>query len=196
MVREVRTLWFREKSLLDDPLVTLPLVGDVSPRKLIYAVTFAIPGFVAAAALGFNPLIAALASGIAGLALAREPKAISVEKQLLYALTGSYRPSAAKPRRERELRRAKPEEIAKLILEELEPVKIHGLVVDPYTGSPVAGAELALCVDGKPVARTVSDSQGRYSFYAYLEPGSHVVEVRLGDQVIMRKAVVVSVRRR
>jgi len=197
MVREVRTLWFHEKSFLDQPIITLPIVGDVPPRKIIYAVVFAVPVYLLSMVLGLDPtmcIISAIAGAMTGFLIAKEPKAVSIEKQLLYMLTGSYRPKlAAKPRHiAREVR----EEVAQVVLSEaLEPVKIHGIVVDPYSGAPLTGTELALYVDGKPVARTVSDSQGRYTFYVHLRPGQHIVEVRLGDQVLLRKRVVVSVRR-
>ncbi len=196
MVREVKTLWFREKSILDDPLITLPFLGDVSPRKLFIGTICALIGFVVATPLGSLIQLCSAATGFAvGVAVAREPKAVDPFKQVLYALTSSYKPKTTKLSREAKPKHAKSEEIAKLILEEYEPVRIHGIAVDPYTGNPIAGTELELYIDGRKVSRTVTDSEGRYTFYVRIEPGQHIIEVRLGDLVVMRKKVIIAVRK-
>jgi len=198
MVREVKTLWFREKSALDDPLITLPFVGDVSPRKLIVGAAGALIGYLATSFVGGVTQLLAIGVGFAvGAAIAKEPRAVDPFKQLLYALTCSYKPPVARPSRQREApRRAKSEEVARIVLSELEPIKIHGVVINPYSGNPMAGAELELLVNGKRVSKTVSDSNGRYTFYVRLEPGQHLIEVRLGDITILRKKVVIAVRKR
>ena len=196
MARVVRTLSFREKPWWDTPLVTLPFLGDVEPRRLLYMVVGALAGYLLSSMLGDG--IAFNASGLAigaftGYIACRQCKAVCPEKQLLYLITRAYRPRSTLKRRE--LRRVARIETAYITVSEpMEPIKIHGILLDPYTGTPMSSAQLVLIVDGREVARTLSDSQGRYAFYVTLKPGTHEITVKAGDVVALRKKVVVELR--
>lgn len=59
---------------------------------------------------------------------------------------------------------------------------IAGALVD-NTGHPVAGMPVAVSVDGVPVARPVTNAQGRFAFQHGFDPGEHAVEAQfLGAQ--------------
>ena len=189
MAREVRVIQVRLKSILDIPLITLPFLGDVPPRKLIYGVALALIAYALTYTLSTPYIMVAVIIGFSvGYLIAKEPKAVSWEKQLYYLVTGKYRPSL---RRTLKYHRVKSirEEVSRIVLTDLtEPVKIYGAVYDEYTGAPLS-TELTLIVDGREASRTVSDPNGRYIFYVHLRPGMHDIEVRAGDQVLIKRKV-------
>ncbi len=185
---------------MDTPLITLPFVGDVPPRKLLYGFGMSILSYlVSVHVLGISGtgLIASLIAGfVAGYLVAREPRAVSWERQLYYLVTGSYRPRVPKAAKYRLGKVREGEEEVSIALSEVtEPVKVYGIVIDPYTGMPTS-TELRLFINGREVSKTYSDTNGRYVFYIHLRPGTHIVEVKAGDVVVMRKKVIVSLRSR
>ena len=198
MAREVRVIQVRPRSFLDTPLITLPFIGDVPPRKLIYgfgAVSLAYLITHVTNLSGTSIIVLLITSFLVGFMLAKEPKAVSWEKQLLILITGSYRPKVPKPIKYGLGKVIKEEEVSITLSEVAEPVKIYGVITDPYTGEPLS-TELKLFINGKEVSKTFSDSNGRYVFYTQLRPGTHLVEVKVGDTVVMRKKVIVSLRSR
>ena len=196
MVREIETLAVKDIPWYEQPLITIPLIGDIPPRKLIYMVLM---GLILLApfrllGLGTEYQIAASLAGLGlGFYVAKPTKSVSIERILLTVITGSYKPRTFKKVKVKikEIR----EEQVELRVQRLEPVKITGLLIDPYSGYIISGTEVELYVDGRLVDKVVTDSQGAYSFYVQLQPGIHIVEVKYGNAVLTRKKVHVMVER-
>ena len=132
-----------------------------------------------------------VASGLTASRAAHCKGMVCPEQQLLVLLTGRWKPRTA-PRKP--LAKPHREEAVMLRVSPAEPVKIHGYALDPVSGSPMAGATLLLYVDGQEMERTIAAPDGSYTFFVELSPGSHEVEVRAGDALVLRKRVIVELR--
>ena len=202
MARIIRTLWFRERRWLEEPVITLPFIGDVEPRRLLfYGLPATLIAFLAAMQAGVDPIPALLAAGAIGLtvtALAPSCTAWCPEERLFALLSGATavgkRPRG-KSRAARE-RRGVGSEVARVAVGVEEPVRLEGVAVAP-DGSPLANASVVVEVDGRRVAEARTDETGRFSALLYLKPGHHVVRVLGSDGLpLYERRVVVELESR
>ena len=68
---------------------------------------------------------------------------------------------------------------------------IHGVVVEE--GGPLPGVTLSLALAGQPIATTVTDANGLYSFDG-LAPGTYAVAAELPEREIVEVAVLPDLR--
>ena len=197
MARIIRTLWFRERRWLEEPIITLPFIGDVEPRRLLfYGIPAAFAALLAALQAGLDPIPALLAAGAIGLAvtaLAPSCTAWCPEERLLAMILGKTavgRHPQGKSRAARE-RRSTGHGVARVVVGVEEPVRLEGVAVAP-DGSPLVGAQVVVEVDGRRVVEARTDSSGRFSALLYLRPGYHLVRVVSPDGVVLfeRRVVV------
>lgn len=184
------------------PLFSFPFIGDLSVRQLLVVSAFIIPSLLLtmSSGLGFaETVIILLVAGFTGLGLAKKPvKSVLPEKQLLLFITDRYRPKAVRvSRRVVEKRVPRAPETVEIVARDstrIPTVKIVGVLRDPL-GSPLAGQELEVYVNGRLYSRVKTGSSGEYTIYYSPEgPGLYDVEIRLQGRTILRKRVRVGVR--
>ncbi|AEM38217.1 hypothetical protein Pyrfu_0345 [Pyrolobus fumarii 1A] len=189
MARIIRTLWFRERRWLEEPIITLPFIGDVEPRRLLfYGAPAALVALLVALQNGLDWFPALIASSVIGLtvtALAPGCTAWCPEEKLLAAFrsTAVGKRPPAKSRAARE-RRGADRGVARVVVAVGEPVRLEGVAVAP-DGSPLVGAQVVAEVDGRRVAEARTDGSGRFSALLYLKPGHHVIRIVGPDGVVL-----------
>ena len=187
LVREVETLWFRDTPWYEYPLLTLPLIGDVSLRRVFYMFIFSVPLYMVFSFIGYG-FMGLVIGLIIGFILSRPPKSVHLELILITALT--------KPRIHTPSRKVKVEKQAKPVKVKTfkdEPLKVYGVLRAP-DGSPIQGAKLKLLIDGKPIAEGLTDERGRYVFYVKIPEGLHVVSVLYDNLEVLRRSIIVEYR--
>jgi len=190
-MREVDTLWFRDVPWFEYPLLTLPFIGDVSIRRLVYMILFGVGGFTLSSWLFIDRTysIAALAVGVSlGFLLSKPPKAFYPERVLLMVLTRPRRIKRApiKP----VIERVEVEKAINVRLSREEPLKVYGVLRD-HNGNPIPNARVELVVDDVTVGEAVTDDYGRYTLYTKVPEGHHIISVRYqGVEVLKQKVLV------
>lgn len=189
--RIVQTLWFEGVGLLQEPILDTP-VGRLALRQTFALLIFALLAY--AATLPFTDIIFKVAAGGAVFVLGatiftRRVKTVTAERCILLAL-GVGRLSPKKPRRNVEehgrIRKygrivdaPTPIKAMRLSTELEAPVKIVGLLRDPFTSELLAGRSFEFMVDGVRHSSGVTDEQGFFTvFFAPTRFGVYRVEIK------------------
>jgi len=177
VARTVRTLWFRERGFIDEPIITLPFVGDVPPRRLIWATAFG------TAFLIINALLLSLSEPyvVAILALCAllgwvigTPRPIPIEKRLLYLIGLRSRTGEVKSSEVRS---------SKIIVPANTPLRVVGR----------ASGKVVIEVDGIPT-QVKTNSLGEYEHEVILKPGAHTLRV-VQEGVVLYSIVIEAVEK-
>jgi len=189
--RIVQTLWFEDVGLLHEPILDTP-VGRLALRQTFALLIFALLAY--AATLPFTDIVFKVAAGGAVFILGatiftRKVKTVTAERCILLAL-GVGRPSPKKPRKNVEkhgrvrkhgriVEAPTPVKAMRLSTELDVPVKIVGVLRDPFTSELLAGRGFEFMVDGVRHSSGVTDEQGFFTvFFAPTRFGVYRVEIK------------------
>lgn len=200
MVREVKVLALEDKPWWHQPLLTFPIIGDISIRQLIILTIGLIPALLLTVKdYGVQEVVASALIGlmVSGSLAFKRVKSVLFEKQLLYAVTG-YRPKTrvTKPRIERRRTIEAPEviEVTAPDSSRIPTIKVFGVLRDSLN-NPLAGAEVNVFVNGVKYAKIRTGTHGDYVFYYTPDaPGLYEIELRLHSKPVIRKKVKVEMR--
>jgi hypothetical protein len=184
--RVVRTLWFEDVGLLNEPVFDTPL-GRLTIRQTIALMAFALLAWTTT--LFFEDLIFKVVVGGAvflfgAVLFMHRVKTVPPERVVLLAL-GLGRKCPRKPMEARKAVRKglmgapAPAKTVRVSAELDAPVKIVGVLRDPSTGRLLPERSFEVCVDGGPYSAGVTDEQGFFTvFFAPQRYGAYRVEVR------------------
>ena len=191
MVKKVRTMYIEEKSFLDESILKLPVLGDVSIRQIIYIIFPTIIVYKLASPLGAIPLMVFMLITISlSIFIAKKPvKAFKPEEQLYLALLGTQ-PKTREKKKKRIIEKyveTPPTEYVK----KNETVLITGILKDPATGEPIPNAEIQLIINGErgPTIRT--DNKGNYKIYYTFTSRQNMLELVYNNQILAKKRILV-----
>mgnify|MGYP005640036595 FL=1 len=201
MVREVRVLALEDKPWWRQPLLTFPIIGDISVRQFIILIIGLIPAlFLTIEGYGIQEVVTSALIGlmISGSLAFKRVKSVPFEKQLLYAITGSYKPKTriTRPRIERKRAIETPEVIEVIAPDSsrIPTIKVFGVLRDSLN-NPLANAEVDVFVNSVRYAKIRTGPHGDYVFYYTPDaPGLYEIELKLHGRPIVRKKVKVEVR--
>ena len=171
-----RTLWFEDTSLYNQPVIDTPF-GRLSLRQAAWLATFALLGYSASTL--FGDLMLKVAAGgsifLFGSAVFIQPvKTVSPERYLLLIFgIGSVKPrsadlggdekiGAAKRRNRSDRRR-----VVRVSASFRNPVKIVGVLRDPYTGEPLKRRNFDFLVEGRRYSSGVTDEEGFFTVFFF-----------------------------
>jgi len=194
MVKKIRTMHLQEKSFVDENILKLPVLGDLSIRQLAYISIPALIVYKLASPLGIFPLATLLFLTFGfSLFIAKKPiKAFKPEEQLYLLLT-------KQPIREKKKRREEKVRISEEIIEappaeyveKNETILITGILRDPSTGSPIPNAPIQIYVNGEQGPTIRTDSKGAYRLYYSFAAKQNTLELVYNGQVLARKQIIV-----
>lgn len=206
MSKLMNTLWFEEKSIVNEPILDLP-IGRTSIRQLVFLLGFVFIDYLLFIALPISiyPKVIILLSILTvGGTFAFIPiKVIAPEKILILSLSGSKvpRPAQSKTTNKPVLGKAvrSPTELAKREVEifaddptKLVPKKILGTLSDPMTDRILPSRAFSVMLGGRKIAAGTSDRDGEYAF-TFIPPSFGKFELLIkpeGYQDPIRKLVV------
>jgi len=170
MPRVVRTLWFSDTGLMNEPVFDLPLAGKISMRQtaaLLALLALAYLMSLSVADLTMKVMMGAAVFIPGALVFLQRVKTVPPEWYLALMLRGLL---SAKKGRKR-ARHFGPPEVEKpgrrmAVAAVLgEPVKIVGCMRNPATGEPISDQPFDVFVEGEHYSSGISGSGGDFAVY-------------------------------
>lgn len=172
-----RTLWFEDTGLHNQPVIDTPF-GRLSLRQTAWLATFALLGYFASTLIEELMLKIAVGGSIFlfGSAIFIQPvKTVSPERYLLLIFgIGSVKPRNADLGGKNEKigavkspDQSDKKKVVRVSASFRNPVKIIGVLRDPYTGEPLKRRNFDFLVEGRRYSSGVTDEEGFFTVFFF-----------------------------